>query len=1218
MATTIDELQVIISANNAQFSQKLNETNNQVANLSKNISRSFRGVSAGAVMAGSVLSSVLSTAFRAVSASVDKAVERLDTLNNFPRVMSNLGISASESQKTIQYLSDKLVGLPTTINEAALSVQRLTSANGNIKASTAMFLAMNNAILAGGAPMDLQRSALEQLSQAYTKGVPDMMEWRTMMMAMPAQLKQVAMAMNLPSADQLGEALRNGQVSMNDFMATMVKLNNQGIAGFQSFADQAKNSTGGVATAIANLKTAIVRAVSSIMDAIGQANISGFISTIANSINAVVPYIVGFTKVVMEAVGWVVGLFGGTIKTTKSIQTSAQSAGASVGKIANNAGNATKALGGAQKAAKKLKGTLASFDEMNVLEAPQAAAGGGKSGGGGAGGGAGGGGAGGASVAMPTVDYGNKLDDMAGKADAIAKKIKDFLQGAFNLDWNKIAQAFGKFWNDLKKAAEPVGRVIGDIWKNYLKPLVTWTGNSLLPAVLNALGGAIRFVAAVLESAWTSFIKPFMDFFVVPIAKFAGSLLVDTLNAIGDGLRKLSGNKDVITVIAGGVVALGTVVAGSSIMKWFRNITSAIKAFSDGAASFNTLKSVVGGPLASIVKALDPIVKGFKRANAAISDFLRSSVNSLANGLKNLVGFIKSPADAIAGLTTSFKNSLNGLRGIFSGAFDGIKSSIDTVAQGFMNIVTYGGTTTNWIQGTALSAFDGFKTVIGALKDGISNLWGAFLANPLGAIIGLFSILMSTNDQFRDSVMTMLQTALAPLANIMNQIMGLVQPIVSILAQLLEICITPLTLALQVLTPIVEFIANVALAALQGAFQGIATIINSLVKPAIDAIGGAIDAVAKAIGIDTGATADNTDKKQKNSEATDAQKKALEAEKQQLDKNKDGVVDYTEKLRGMNDAMMASDDAELRLLDAREQQRQKTKQLNDVAKSLGMTTDELKEKVEKNSYAHVYNQETIDKMRQAVLEADKADRRVKAATDDVSEANEKSARAQIRAKDEYDDAGRKLVDLAKDTGTSSDEFKKQKEAVEKARDQFKDYGGAVKTLNDWVGEAERAGKNIGQGAINGLNAKKFGFMQANQSFARAGMDAFKRNYSIHSPSKVMARLGQFVGLGAIDGLRTQIEPFADVSARLADAGMDAFSRLDLSIPNVNGSIDTIKKAVSYANKNVAGINSDIISSIETSNKTDITVKIGESTILDKIIAGVNDRSFLGNHVVLNV
>ncbi|WZU00611.1 tape measure protein [Erysipelothrix sp. D19-032] len=46
-------------------------------------------------------------------------------------------------------------------------------------ASTEMFLALNNAVLAGNAPMDMQRSALEQLSQAYAKGKPDMMEWRS-------------------------------------------------------------------------------------------------------------------------------------------------------------------------------------------------------------------------------------------------------------------------------------------------------------------------------------------------------------------------------------------------------------------------------------------------------------------------------------------------------------------------------------------------------------------------------------------------------------------------------------------------------------------------------------------------------------------------------------------------------------------------------------------------------------------------------------------------------------------------------------------------------------------------------------------------------------------------------------------------------------------------------------------------------------------------------
>ena len=37
-------------------------------------------------------------------------------------------------------------------------------------------------------------------------------------MAMPAQLKQIGLSMGYASADQLGEALRNGTVSMNEFM----------------------------------------------------------------------------------------------------------------------------------------------------------------------------------------------------------------------------------------------------------------------------------------------------------------------------------------------------------------------------------------------------------------------------------------------------------------------------------------------------------------------------------------------------------------------------------------------------------------------------------------------------------------------------------------------------------------------------------------------------------------------------------------------------------------------------------------------------------------------------------------------------------------------------------------------------------------------------------------------------------------------------------------
>lgn len=223
-----------------------------------------------------------------IKSNLDDAITRVDTLNNFPRVMSNLNISAEDSAAVIEDLSERLKGLPTTINDAANSVQRLTSKNGDIKKSEEYFLAMNNAILAGGASAQTQSSAIEQLSQAYAKGKPDMMEWRTIMTAMPAQLKQVAMAMGYVDADALGEALRNGEVSMDLFMDTLVQLNQEGQNGFLSLEEQARNATGGIRTNITNMKTAIVRGVADIITSLdGALEPFGGISGVLTSIGKV-------------------------------------------------------------------------------------------------------------------------------------------------------------------------------------------------------------------------------------------------------------------------------------------------------------------------------------------------------------------------------------------------------------------------------------------------------------------------------------------------------------------------------------------------------------------------------------------------------------------------------------------------------------------------------------------------------------------------------------------------------------------------------------------------------------------------------------------------------------------------------------------------------------------------------------------------------------------
>lgn len=222
------------------------------------------------IIAGLGITKAISMAMSQISNSIDDAISRYDTLNNFPKVMSNLGIASDEADKSIKKMSDKLAGLPTTLDQGASAVQRFTSANNDVEKSTDIFLALNNAILAGGAGTEIQASALEQLSQAYAKGKPDMMEWRTAMTAMPAQLKQVATAMGFVNADELGEALREGTVSMDQFMDTIVQLNETGLEGFANFETQARNSTGGIATAITVAKTQIVKGVTDLITAIND------------------------------------------------------------------------------------------------------------------------------------------------------------------------------------------------------------------------------------------------------------------------------------------------------------------------------------------------------------------------------------------------------------------------------------------------------------------------------------------------------------------------------------------------------------------------------------------------------------------------------------------------------------------------------------------------------------------------------------------------------------------------------------------------------------------------------------------------------------------------------------------------------------------------------------------------------------------------------------
>lgn len=229
-------------------------------------------------------SAITSKAMDTIGSSISSAVSRADQMNNFPKVMKNLGYSSEDAAKSIKKISDSLDGLPTTSSAMTGMVQQLAPLTSNLDEATTISLAFNNAMLAGGASTMEQENALAQYTQMLSAGTVDMAAWRSIQAAMPGQLNQVAEAMMGAghNANDLYEAMKDGTYSFDDFNKAIVDLNQNGFGQYASFAQQAKDATQGIGTAIENVKNRVAKAVQKVVEAFGVENIAGAINTFSS------------------------------------------------------------------------------------------------------------------------------------------------------------------------------------------------------------------------------------------------------------------------------------------------------------------------------------------------------------------------------------------------------------------------------------------------------------------------------------------------------------------------------------------------------------------------------------------------------------------------------------------------------------------------------------------------------------------------------------------------------------------------------------------------------------------------------------------------------------------------------------------------------------------------------------------------------------------------
>ena len=589
---------------------------NMGSEASKTFSKGFSAKMGGIIGA---VSSVTSSAIGAISNSLSGAISRVDTLNNYPKVMESLGYSSKEASKSIDTISKALDGLPSSTNGVASMVQSLAPLSSSLGEATDLGLALNNMMLASGASTSDVSRAMQQYTQILSKGKPDLQDWRTLQEVMPGQLNQVAEAMlgEGKSSTDLYNSLKSGKTSMSDFNKAVLELNENGGKGFKSFQEQAKNATQGIQTALDNVQNRINKAVADVVQAIGAENISGAINAFSSSFSVIGKGVAG---VITEVKGYLGGVWdaledNGTISTVTGMFDELTQA---VGDVFSNMPD-WSAIVPPEAVASGIKAVVDNVSQ--AFEALKGVMGGGQ-------------------LEALGENLGSKLLPVLQPMLPIVQQ----LAGQFQELVGSVADALMPILPTLGDLVSKVATIVGGVLSaafQVIVPIIANVSSTImqvaqvaLPIVISAIGGVISIVDQVLGA-----ITEAMDF-VGTIASTVSGVASDVLGTVSGAIE------DIVGYFGGIAGSIGSALSP---------VTSTVSSVFDG------IGKVISAPLTNAKGLVKLACNGIKGAFSVFSS-IKGTVSGIFNGVKNA---ISKPLETAKNLV---KGAISKISGIINGA----------------------------------------------------------------------------------------------------------------------------------------------------------------------------------------------------------------------------------------------------------------------------------------------------------------------------------------------------------------------------------------------------------------------------------------------------------------------------------------------------------------------------------------------------------------------
>lgn len=314
MASQSYDVVAVLKAYDSGYSKAMKDAAKKADDLAGGISNIDKSSSTmsdtmkGMIGARGVLT-LMSKAWDMIRDSIGKAVKRIDTMDQFRRVIELMTGDSEAAARAIDKINEAAKGTPYGLDVMSSAVQGLVTAGTELDSAIQYVEGWGNAVAvySDGTNTSLE-SVTTAIGKMVSRGKVQMLEMNTLMQNGIPAMEIYAEATGQSTAD-VAEQMGKGGLAADDFMAAMDKAFTEGTEKFPALNNAAKEAGSSWAGTFDNMKAAVTRGVQAIIERIETARAEAGLPTMKDTIAEFGKAVEKVLKKVADIAGWVAANF---------------------------------------------------------------------------------------------------------------------------------------------------------------------------------------------------------------------------------------------------------------------------------------------------------------------------------------------------------------------------------------------------------------------------------------------------------------------------------------------------------------------------------------------------------------------------------------------------------------------------------------------------------------------------------------------------------------------------------------------------------------------------------------------------------------------------------------------------------------------------------------------------------------------------------------------